>query len=276
MNLTSLEQLHQLHQSLTPTSSPPHSLVISIHLNGQRISASPLLDLLLDLLSHRHILISSLELINCKLAPQFLSQLIPMIQPYLCTSFRLNLTGSCRKQEEIDTLVQLNSPFLIGIHLSTSARVTITKLLSSYQQSNSLLSLSLDKISLAATQDMELISQLLVSEDCNLRELSLQSCDLSRNENNYQILMSSLAHNRSLVSLDISGNRIRDPMSACCLYLLRNCTLKKLIYEATHLSPQVSLRSFSHSRPLAIILSGIGAEVFLGTPSVVQRMFHSR
>jgi hypothetical protein len=279
--ITSLAELHELHRYRTPphstTSQPKFALVVSIQLNVQRISASPFFELLSDLLSRGKIILSSLELLNCKLSPHFLSQLVQTIQPFLSTSFRLNLTGSCRKQDEIDALLQLNSPFLIGINLSTSSRVTITNLLSSYQQSNSLLSLSLDKISLAAPQDMACLYQLLTSVDCNLRELSMQSCGLSKNENNFALLMSSLAYNHSLVSLDISDNRIRDPtIAASCLHLLGNQTLKKLICEATFFSPEVfpPYPSFTspHHLPSAIILSGFGCEVFLSAPFVIQRM----
>jgi hypothetical protein len=242
--LASVRGLEDYERTLQLNSTLLSGSVIEINLSSVTLTQNLLL--LIENLLKYSIIISSLELIHCKLNNQ-LEPLLKLINNHLCTSFRINLSGSLKKQSEIDSFLSLSSRYLIGVNLATTSRVSCTPLLAFYSQlpqplqppPPQLLSLILNNIHLRR-EDAHCLHHLLTSPHCVLKELSLRSCGFTTDEENYQIVMSSLASNSSLISLDVSKNLIRHPMiGASCLYLLQNSTLKTLICEENRLSQEV-------------------------------------
>jgi hypothetical protein len=287
-NLVSLQNYEQTLRLRSQTiSRGSGAAVIEIHLSSLTLTQD--LILLIQSLFAHSIIISSLELLNCKLN-NLLDPLLKLIDAHLCSSFRVNLTGSCKKQSDIDSLLSLlQSKYLIGVNLTTSSRVTVSPLLTLYSQlelsssPSHLLSLVLDNIHLRR-DDAHCLHHLLVSSHCVLKVLSLRSCGFTSDEKIYEILMSSLSLNSSLLSLDISKNIIRNPQIATsCLHLLNNSTLKTVICEENRLTHQVSLSSLSSDSSslsllffLAIVLLGFDSETLFGSPSVLSRLCDGR
>lgn len=235
--------------------------VTFISLNAS--SSNEILSELTNLIN-KQVYLNIIEIISSKLTFHSLKLFFDTLNSSLSNNnnrknknFKINLKGSLKHQNDLNLLLTLKKQFITYLNISTTSRIIITDLLayylpshsisnniSNYDQTSYLLTLILDDINITS-DDAIIIQSNLQNSSCSLKELSLRSCGFSRDESIFSIILSGLPYNTSLISLDISDNLIRnDDIGAACLHLLKNTTLKRVLYENTHISVQVLLKLF--------------------------------